>query len=197
MRLPPLLRSNTMPHGRDILIKKISNPHIDPDILLMTVHEEEDIAIIQAAVRNPSATREVLLMALSKADIFPVDGIFEHPNADAEMLMRSMELRSQNAWHVVRSPRADQDALAVALDEAFSWTRRRDDDDAFADMSKHVLKHPNCGPRTLAKYFSLSIERAIEKKDSLFQIAFKVAFGRFFAWNNNAVPPDHDRVDEQ
>jgi hypothetical protein len=181
-----------MTNGRDILIKKISNPQIDPNIILMTVHEEEDIGIIQAAVRNPRATREVLLMALSKADISPVDGIFEHQNADAEMLMRSMELKSQNAWHVVRSPRADQDALIVALDEAFSWTRRRDEEDAFAVISQHVLKHPNCGSRVLAKYFSLSIERAIEQKDSLFQVTFKVAFGRYFAWNNNAVPRDRD-----
>ena len=190
-----------MRKNKEITIKKVQDPSASPELLLKAMDSKFE-GVRYFAARNENATPEILLRAIDDSfsqkrfskDLEYHYDIMRHRNANDAVFIKIMErsVATDNtcSWHVLYAigdnPSISTNLLLKIMEKCFVQFRenkRLKTNNAYylKEACTKVINNPVCTPSILLKYFLLEIEKTIEDRDPLFQIAFTVAIQRHFS----------------
>jgi len=187
---------------KEITIKKVRDPSASPELLLKAMDSKFE-GVRYFAARNANSTPEILLRAIDDSfsqkrfskDLQYHYDIMRHPNANDEVFIKVMERSAamEGAYpteHVLYAigdnPNASTNILLKIMEKCFFQYRENKrikghNHYFLKEACTRVINNPSCTPSMLLKYFLLEIEKTIEDRDPLFQIAFTVAIQRHFS----------------
>jgi hypothetical protein len=193
-----------MRKNKEITIKKVQDPSASPELLLKAMDSKFE-GVRYFAARNANATPEILLRAIDDSfsqkrfskDMEYHYEILRHRNANDAVFIKVMERSAamEGAYsteHVLYAigdnANASTNILLKIMEQCSVQFRenkrlkaKAHHDYFLKEACTRVINNPACTPSILLKYFLLEIEKTIEDRDPLFQIAFTVAIQKHFS----------------